>query len=435
MLFTGSGCNLDHRSKKDEGSSSSQTTTDKNSIKYLISSDIDYRNELSEGRYGYNVVSVSGDRENVEYSQYRFMKTGLKEESSETANSNAAISAENGASPTITNSLIITEGTEAFGILSYGIGTNVDISDSVITTRLDSSDGLLSASNGDINAVHVTVETQGNYSSAAYAETGGGVIIDRGSYTTLGKNSPVLHSAASISVMNARLTSKASQAVVIEGRNSAALENCEINANHNDRNSTDPLHFQAVLIYQPDNDSTVTGKSKFSSSGGTLTNSNGDIFFVTNTAADITLENTDIINEDTSGKFLRAEESIWGTSGNNGGKINLNANNQLIQGDIIVDNSSILNFYMTSDSAFSGALNRNNSEGKIYVEISSGSKWVLTGNSYITSLTCQTDSVNLNGYTLYVNGIPYVSGTSSSGNAIDFDSSGDSGLIEEEGKE
>lgn len=40
----------------------------------------------------------------------------------------------------------------------------------------------------------------------------------------------------------------------------------------------------------------------------------------------------------------------------------------------------------------------------MYVELSGGSKWVLTSDAYITSLTCDADSIDLNGHTLYVNG-------------------------------
>jgi len=55
------------------------------------------------------------------------------------------------------------------------------------------------------------------------------------------------------------------------------------------------------------------------------------------------------------------------------------------------------------------------------VELSGGSKWTLTGDSYITSLTCDADSIDLNGYTLYVNGKAYTAGTASSGSAIEVE--------------
>ena len=54
----------------------------------------------------------------------------------------------------------------------------------------------------------------------------------------------------------------------------------------------------------------------------------------------------------------------------------------------------------------------------IYVEVEEGSKWTLTADSYITSLTCSADSIDLNGHKLYVNGVEYTASTASQGEAI-----------------
>ena len=61
------------------------------------------------------------------------------------------------------------------------------------------------------------------------------------------------------------------------------------------------------------------------------------------------------------------------------------------------------------------------------MEIEDGATWTLTGDSYITSLTCGAGSINLNGYKLYVNGEEYVEGSSSEGEAIVVETSSSSG--------
>ena len=61
------------------------------------------------------------------------------------------------------------------------------------------------------------------------------------------------------------------------------------------------------------------------------------------------------------------------------------------------------------------------------MELTGGSKWTLTGDSYITSLTCDADSIDLNGYKLYVDGKEYTEGTASSGEAIVVESTGTEG--------
>ena len=54
---------------------------------------------------------------------------------------------------------------------------------------------------------------------------------------------------------------------------------------------------------------------------------------------------------------------------------------------MVVDDISVLNFYLSDASTYEGAINAEGSEGQIYVEIESGSTWKLTGDSYVTSLS------------------------------------------------
>ena len=96
----------------------------------------------------------------------------------------------------------------------------------------------------------------------------------------------------------------------------------------------------------------------------------------------------------------------------------MNASSQNIDGDMIVDEISSLNLYLKDNSSFSGAINSDGTSGDVYVEIEDGSTWTLTGDSYITSLTCSAGSIILNGHKLYVNGEEYAEGTASEGEAI-----------------
>ena len=87
---------------------------------------------------------------------------------------------------------------------------------------------------------------------------------------------------------------------------------------------------------------------------------------------------------------------------------------------MIVDSVSKLNLYLKGNSAFTGAINSDGAQGEVYVELESGSTWTLTGDSYISSLTCGADSIDLNGHKLYVNGTEYTEGTASSGEAAEI---------------
>lgn len=172
------------------------------------------------------------------------------------------------------------------------------------------------------------------------------------------------------------MVSAASQGVVVEGKNSVTLNNVTLTADNNTHNSDKTDYFQAVMIYQSMSGDAAQGLSSFTMNGGKLVNKNGDVFFVNNTSTEINLDNVSITNEG-DGVFLRAAASGWGTSDLNGGQVVLNASNQTITGNILVDDISTLNLYLKGYSGFTGAINPTYYDGEVYVELEKGSTWSL----------------------------------------------------------
>jgi hypothetical protein len=205
---------------------------------------------------------------------------------------------------------------------------------------------------------------------------------------------------------------------VVEGKNSVTLKNVDLTASNTTKNSDKSDWYQAVMLYQSMSGDADSGTSAFTMEGGSLTNLNGDVFFVNNTVATITLNDASITNE-SDGVFLRAAAAGWGSEGSNGGQVTLKASSQTIDGDMLVDEVSNLNLYLADGSSFTGSINPDGEAGEVYVELTGGAKWTLTADSYITSLTCDADSIDLNGHTLYVGGTAYTEGTASTGTAIE----------------
>ena len=410
-------------------SSVEETTTAETSASYISAEDIEIKEEISNDSDSEHAIEVSG--ESKSYSNTGVTKTGDSDEGDKADfyGDNSAIFATDGATLTLDNVVVDTDGKHANAVFSYGEGTTVNVSNSVITTSGNCSGGLMTTGGGTMNATNLNIHTTGNSSAAIRSDRGGGTVnVDGGSYVTDGKGSPAIYSTADITVSNAYLESTSSQGVVVEGKNSVTLNNVELVADNNSKNSDKSSTYQAVMIYQSMSGDASVGLATFSVTGGSITNKNGDIFFVNNTTATITVENVEIINQDADGVFLRAEAAGWGSSGSNGGKVNLYLNNQTLTGDIVVDEISVLNMYMGAETTYTGAINADN-EGEVYVQIETGSKWVLTGDSYITSLTCDADAIDLNGHTLYINGVAYTAGESSVGEAIEIvtESSGHGG--------
>ena len=399
-------------------STTEETTTEETSAAVISLDDIGIKEEITNDSDSEHAIEADG--ESASYSNVKVTKTGDSDEGDKADfyGDNSAIFATDGATLTLTNIVVDTDGKHANAVFSYGEGTTVNISDSVITTTGNCSGGLMTTGGGTMNATNLNIHTTGNSSASIRSDRGGGTVnINGGSYVTDGKGSPTIYSTADITVSNAYMESTKSQGVVEENKNSVTLNNVERVADNNSKNSDKSPYYQAVMIYQSMSGDASVGLATFTMTGSSLTNKNGDIFFVNNTATTITIENVEIVNQDAEGVFLRAAAAGWGSSGSNGGKVNLYLNNQTLVGDIVVDDISVLNMYMNSGSTYTGAINADE-EGEVYVEIGSGSKWVLTGDSYITSLTCGADAIDLNGHTLYVNGVAYTAGQASTGEEI-----------------
>ena len=413
----------DDNSSEKEKSESKETT----SGNYLSKSDLTI-NETYEDT-GDGTHAIEADGETAEYSDIEVVKTGEADgDEADFYGENAAIFATNGSTLTLSGIYVKTDGKHANGVFSYGEGTTVNISDSVIETAGNCSGGLMTTGGGTMNASNLTINTTGNSSAAIRSDRGGGTVnVNGGYYKTEGTGSPVIYSTADITVSDSYLESTASQGVVVEGKNSVTLNNCELIADNNTKNSDKSDVYQAVMIYQSMSGDATSGTSSFNMTGGSLTNANGDIFFVNNTACTIDLNDVKITNNDSDGIFLRAEAAGWGNSGSNGGKVTLTATKQEINGDISVDDVSALNLYLTKESTFAGSINEDGKAGEVYVELDSTSTWTLTADSYITSLTCDKGCINLNGHTLYVNGQAYTDGSSSTGEAIEIVSESASG--------
>ena len=395
---------------------------------YLTKEDITVNETFTDDSDGGHAIEVSG--EEAEYANTGVTKTGEADgDEADFYGENSAVFATEKGTLTIKDSLIETNGTHANAVFSYGEGTTVNIADSVIETQGNCSGGLMTTGGGTMNAENLTINTSGRSSAAIRSDRGGGTVtVTKGYYKTTGTGSPVIYSTADITVNDAYMESTASQGVVVEGKNSVTLNNDTLVADNNQKNSDKSEYYQAVMIYQSMSGDADEGTSSFTANGGSITNKNGDIFFVNNTATEISLSGVEITNEDAGGVFLRAEAAGWGSEGSNGGKVNMNASGQTINGDMLVDDISTLNLYLKDKSAFSGSINPDGQSGDVYVEIEDGSTWTLTADSYISGLTVNEGSaIDLNGHKLYVDGKEYSAGSSSTGEAFDISTGNGSG--------
>lgn len=298
---------------------------------------------------------------------------------------------------------VTTDAAGGAGFFAYGDGA-VYAADTKITTKQDTSGGIHAAGGGTFYAWDLDVETNGESSAAIRSDRGGGkMVVDGGTYTSNGTGSPAIYSTADIAVNEATLAANGSEAICIEGLNSIHLYDSDLTGNMSDDSRNDCTW--NVILYQSMSGDSEVGNSTFEMDGGSLNAKNGGMFYTTNTESTITLDDVDITNAEDSEFFLKctgnANQRGWGTTGANGADCLFTAIDQTMEGNVIWDSISDLDFYMTGDSTVSalhcaGTIEDN--EGKtVTVKGTDGTVYVEGDSSYTITVTSYEDSADLSG--------------------------------------
>ena len=325
---------------------------------------------------------------------------------------NAAVLVKGGSTTTISGGTVTSDASGANGVFCYGgnggkngsdgDGTTLVIKNTTITTTGDGSGGIMTTGGGITKAENLTVTTSGRSSAAIRTDRGGGTVtVSGGTYTSNGLGSPAIYSTADITCENATLVSNL---------NSITLNNCNLTANNTKQNGNAKF-LDTIMIYQSMSGDAASGTSSFAMKGGSLTSRNGHVFHVTNTNAVINLNGVNITNEDSSKVLISVCDDGW-NGGNN--TATLNAQNQKLEGGVLVGDNSTLTLNLTQGSEFSGYVSGkitnasgdtvSTEVGKVSVKLDSTSKWTLTADSYVTSFDGDASNVISNGFKLYVNG-------------------------------
>lgn len=310
------------------------------------------------------------------------------------------------------NSTISTRAGRGTGIFAYGDGTTYAVN-TTISTKRDSSKGIQASKGGTIYGWNLRSETEGNYSPAVRSDSwGSSIILDGGTYSTKGTDSPAVYSAGNTVIHGGNLTAEQWEAICMKGNQSLSLYECDVAGNKADDISNECTW--NVILYQSEAGGLKKGKSTFEMNGGTLTAQNGGLFYTTNVKSIITLSNVKFTYPMVNEFFLRCtgnnNQKGWGKSGANGADCLFTAVNQDMIGDVIWDDISQLDFYMSEGSALRGAVRRDESyagsdgDGHCNLYIGEGSTWIVTGNSTVSRLSCQGTIVDDEGNPVMVHG-------------------------------
>ena len=351
---------------------------------------------------------------------------------------NAAL-AENGGTLTITNGTLTKSGDDTNGdncnfyglnsiLLAVGEGSKAVVSDTSLSATSEGSNGIFATDSGTVYANNVTIDTtagnsrgldatyggtiigsdidvttQGDHCAAFATDRGGGNIsVDGATLSTAGSGSPLIYSTGDIEVTNATGTSTGSQIAGMEGLNTILISNSDLTSTQIQATASDPVA-DGIIIYQStsgDAESTTGEAATFQVVDSTLTSAieSGSMFYLTNTTADVLVQNTTLDFDSDAADLIYAagnDANNWGTAGSNGATVSFTARDEEMSGDVVADTISSVDLYLLDNSTWTGAAsieenaNGSTSEAPITVNVESGSTWVVTADSTVSTLNVE----------------------------------------------
>ena len=328
-----------------------------------------------------------------------FDKTGntTSDDNSNFRGQNAVVLGIDGSQINIKGSNITSNSKGSNAVFATGEGTVINVENTNIHTKSDSSRGLDATYKGTVNGKNLTITTEGAHSATLATDRGEGTITaEAAKLTTSGEGSPVIYSTGNIIVNNVNGIANNSEIGVVEGKNSITLTNSNVTGYKDN----------GFMLYQSFSGDAESGIARLKAENNTLTtHATGAFLYVNNTTAEVDLSNNAISMPNTSTLVKAAADSRWGKTGENGGHLTLRTSNQELSGNIMADSISTIALDMTNGSSLVGAVNTDNTAKEVTVKLSKDSNWILTGDSYVKSLSNEdttSSNIQLNGYKLVV---------------------------------
>ena len=283
---------------------------------------------------------------------------------------NAAVVAAQAGTVAISGGTVTTTGTGANGLFATGTGASISMTGGSIKATGDGGHGVMATAGGSLAIVKVNITTSGDRAAAIATDRGGGTItVTGGTMASSGMGSPGIYSTGDITVSDAEIAGSGAEAVVIEGGNSVTLTNTRLSGEAK----------CGVMIYRSFSGDAQDGTGTFTMAGGSLTASDGPLFFITNTNAVIRLKG--IKAAAISGTLLNASAGRWGRRGSNGGMADFTADAEVLAGDLIADAISSITATLRNGTTLTGKIKN------AALTMDSTSNWNVTGDSNLSSLT------------------------------------------------
>lgn len=329
------------------------------------------------------------------------------------------------------------------GVFATDSGTAYVNNVEITTTKGSNSRGLDATYGGVIYGNDLTVSTAKDHCAALATDRGGGYIsVTNSKLETAGNGSPLIYSTGDIEVDNVTGTSSGSQIAGMEGLNRIVINNSTLESTHDGTSGSDPIK-NGVILYQStsgDADTASADSCEFEAVDSTLKTAitDGAMFYVTNTKANVVLQNTTLDFDSAKVDLINASgnsSNNWGTEGKNGGTATFTGIAQTLNGNISTDKISSVDLNLTDGSTWTGVSEGSNN---LNVTVDGTSTWVVTEDTTVADLSAadgakivdadgKTVTVKADGKTV-VEGDSSVTVTVSGGYSTEVQLSDDAGL-------
>ncbi len=303
----------------------------------------------------------------------------------------------------LNDSKISTNTEYSSAIFLTGLGTTATLNKVNLNTTNNYSHGISISEEANLTANDVELTTKGDNSSAIKTmDTNSSINLKDSLITTEGQNSPILYSNGNIETSNIEGTSLKSEIAIINGANNILIENSTLSTN-----ASSAFKIYKEISRGSSNDYNLADltikKSKIIINKESNDYKTAPLFKVINTKAKINITNTTFKYGSNILLNITSEDEY------NPSEVTMTVTDQYLKGNIVSDEFSKVRLNL-NNSTYKGRINKGNISKNIDITFDENSKWILTGTSYVNTLTVTKKDLNnvrkyirSNGYNIYYN--------------------------------
>ena len=265
----------------------------------------------------------------------------------------------------------------ASGVFAVDANSHIVMSHSTIRTGTlaehAGSPGVMAAGGGHVTLDNVNISTASANSAPLAAARGGTVTAYGGTLTATGDGSPVIHSAGVVTVHDVTGTTRRGPNVaIVAGHHSITAIDSQLTGSGG-----------GVTLLRGISADAGAGAATFTMVGGSLTAEDGPAFSVLQTAAKISLSGGAVVR---SGSGVLVRVTPFAEPGVADGSLTFTAAGATLGGDILSTGTGATTVSLKDGTTLTGTI-RNAA-----LTLDDRSRWIVTANSTLTSLTGVTMS-------------------------------------------